>query len=146
MAIMKIPKKLRLSVYLDPDVMKALAAYAARRDQSRSLVAEAAIASFLSPDAAERQEAATTKRLDQLDRRMTRMERDLGISIEMLAVFVRFWLTTNPPLPEPAQAAARAQAGERYDSFVAALGRRLAKGPKVREEISEDIAGGAGSD
>ena len=136
----KIPKKQRLSVYLDPDVTKALVAYAARRDQSRSLVAEAAIASFLSPDAAGRQEAATTKRLDQLDRRMTRMERDLGISVEMLAVFVRFWLTTNPPLPEPAQAAARAQAGERYDAFVAALGRRLAKGPKLREEISEDVA------
>lgn len=142
----KIPKKQRLSVYLDPDVMKALADYAARRDKSRSLVAEAGIASFLSPDAAERQEAATTKRLDQLDRRMTRMERDLGISVEMLAVFVRFWLTTNPPLPEPAQAAARAQAGERYDAFVAALGRRLAKGPKVREEISEDVSGVAGAE
>lgn len=137
----KPSKKQRLSVYLDPDVMKALVAYAARRDQSRSLIAEAAIASFLSPDAAERQEAATTKRLDQLDRRMTRMERDLGISVEMLAVFVRFWLTTNPPLPEPAQAAARAQAGERYDAFVAALGRRLAKGPKLRQEISEDVSG-----
>jgi predicted transcriptional regulator len=135
----RIPKKQRLSVYIDPDIMKALAAYAARRDQSRSLVAEAAIASFLSPDAAERQEAATTKRLDQLDRRMTRMERDLGISVEMLAVFVRHWLATNPPLPEPAQAAARAQAGERYDAFVAALGRRLAKGPKVRDEVSEDV-------
>lgn len=142
----KIRKKQRLSVYLDPDVTKALADYAARRDQSRSLIAEAAIASFLSPDAAERQEAATTKRLDQLDRRMTRMERDLGISVEMLAVFVRFWLTTNPPLPEPAQVAARAQAGERYDAFVAALGRRLAKGPKVREEISEDVAGVPGAE
>ena len=144
--MMKTPKKQRLSVYLDADIMKALAAYAARRDQSKSLVAEAAIASFLSPDAAERQEAATTKRLDQLDRRMTRMERDLGISVEMLAVFVRFWLTTDPPLPEPAQAAARAQAGERYDAFVAALGRRLAKGPKLREEISEDVAGVPGAE
>ena len=45
-----------------------------------------------------------------------------------------------PPLPEPAQAAARAQAGERYNAFVAALGRRLAKGPKLRQEISEDLA------
>ncbi|MEF2071057.1 CopG family transcriptional regulator [Consotaella aegiceratis] len=135
----KPQKKQRLSVYLDPPIMKALAEYAARRDHSRSLVAEAAIASFLSPDAAERQEAATTKRLDQLDRRLTRLERDLGISVEMLALFVRFWLISNPPLPEPAQAAARAQAGERYDVFVAALGRRLAKGPKLRHEISEDI-------
>ncbi|KAA5601768.1 ribbon-helix-helix protein, CopG family [Blastochloris sulfoviridis] len=142
----KLPKKQRLSVYLDPDVMKALADHAARRDQSRSLIAEAAIASFLSPDAAERQEAALTKRLDQLDRRMTRLERDLGISVEMLAVFVRFWLTTNPPLPEPAQAAARAQAAERYDAFVATLGRRLATGPKLRQEISEDVAGSTGAE
>lgn len=136
------PKKQRLSVYLEPDIMKALAEYAARRAQSRSLVAEAAIASFLSPDAAERQEAAITKRLDQVDRRMSRLERDLVISVEMLAVFVRFWLTANPPLPEPAQAAARAQAGARYDAFVAALGRRLAKGPKLLQEISEDVPGG----
>jgi predicted transcriptional regulator len=134
-------KKQRLSVYLEPSVTKALAEYAARRAQSRSLIAEAAIASFLSPDAAERQEAALTKRLDQLDRRVARLERDLGIAVETLAVFVRFWLTTNPPLPEPAQAAARAQAGERYDAFVVALGRRLAKGPKLREEISEDVPG-----
>jgi hypothetical protein len=136
---MKPSKKQRLSVYVEPAILKTLAEYAARRDHSLSLVAEAAIASFLSPDAAERQEAATTKRLDQIDRRLTRIERDLSISIEMLAVFVRFWLTTNPPLPEPSQAAARAQAGERYDSFVAALGRRLAKGPKLLHEISEDV-------
>jgi predicted transcriptional regulator len=137
---MPIPtKKQRLSVYLEPGVTKALAEYAAHRARSRSLVAEAAIASFLSPDAAERQEAALTKRLDQLDRRMARLERDLGIAVETLAVFVRFWLTTSPPLPESTQAAARAQAGERYDAFVAALGRRLARGPKLRQEISEDL-------
>ncbi|MEQ1519165.1 MAG: CopG family transcriptional regulator [Usitatibacteraceae bacterium] len=138
---MKQPKKQQLSVYLEPAIQKQLADYAARRDHSLSLVAEAAIASFLSPDAAERQEAATTKRLDQIDRRMARLERDLSIAVETLAVFVRFWLTTNPPLPEPAQAAARAQAGERYDAFVAALGRRLAKGPKLLQEISDDIEG-----
>ena len=134
-------KKQRLSVYLEPGVTRALAEYAARRAQSRSLVAEAAIASFLSPDAAERQEAALTRRLDQLDRRMARLERDLGIAVDTLAVFGRFWLTTNPPRPEPPQAAARAKAGERYDAFVAALGRRLAKGPKLGQEISEDVPG-----
>jgi len=134
----KPPKKQRLSVYLDPAVMRRLAEYAARRNQSRSLIAETAIESFLSPDAAERQEAVLTKRLDQLDRRMTRLERDVGISVEMLAVFVRFWVATTPALPEPAAQAARAKAGERYDQFVVALGRRLAKGPKLRQEISED--------
>ena len=142
----KAARKQRLSVYLDPAVMNRLAEHAARRDQSRSLIAEAAIESFLSPDAAERQEAAITKRLDQVDRRMTRLERDVGISVEMLAVFVRFWLATTPALPEPAAQAARAKAGERYDAFVTALGRRLAKGPKLRQEIAEDVGGSHSED
>lgn len=131
-------KKAQISVYLDPGVMTMLTDYAARRDQPQSLIAEAAIASFLSPDAAERREAVLTKRLDQIDRRMTRMERDVGIAVETLAVFIKFWLATTPALPEPAAQAARAKAGERYDAFVTALGRRLAKGPKLRQEISED--------
>lgn len=133
-------KKTKLSAYLDPDVMAMLADYAARRDQPQSMIAEAAIASFLSPDVAERREAVLAKRLDQLDRRMTRLERDVGIAIETLAVFIRFWLATTPALPEPAAQAARAQASDRYETFVAALGRRLAKGPKLRQEISEDVA------
>lgn len=138
-------KKTQISVYLDPDVMTMLADYAARREQSQSMIAEAAIASFLSPDDAERREAATAKRLDQLDRRMSRLERDVGISVETLAIFVRFWLATTPALPEPAAQAARAKAGERYEAFITALGRRLAKGPKLRQEISEDVAGSYGS-
>ena len=94
-------KKTQISVYLDPNVMTMLLEYAARRDQSQSMIAEAAIASFLSPDDAERREAAIAKRLDQIDRRMIRLERDVGISVETLAIFVRFWLATTPALPEP---------------------------------------------
>ena len=71
---------------------------------------------------------------------MTRMERDVGIAVETLAIFVRFWLQTTPALPEPAAQAARAKAGERYEAFIAALGRRLANGPKLRQEISEDLS------
>ncbi|QRY97447.1 CopG family transcriptional regulator [Sphingomonas paucimobilis] len=132
-------KKAQISVYLDPDVMAMLSDFAARREQSLSLVAEAAIASFLSPDDAQRREAVVAKRLDQIDRRLTRIERDLGISVETMAVFVRFWLATTPALPEPAAQAARAMAGKRYEAFITALGRRLAQGPKLRQEIVEDV-------
>ena len=70
---------------------------------------------------------------------MTRMERDVGISVEMIALFVRFWLSNTPPAPESERAAMRRQGGDRYDAFMEALGRRLAKGPKVRQEIGEDF-------
>lgn len=132
--------KTRLSVYLDPETDRALEAFAGTRGKSKSLVAEAAIASFLSPDAAERQEAAIARRLDQQTRVAERLERNLGISIEMLALFVRFWLTTTPAVPEAGQAAAQAKGRERYEGFVAALGRRLAKGASFTREVSMDLA------
>lgn len=77
--------------------------------------------------------------IKQLDRRMTRMERDLDISVKTLKVFVEFCLSTNPALPEPAAQTARAKTSERYEAFVTALTRRLAKGPNLRQEISEGI-------
>ena len=134
-------KKRKVTVYLDPAVEKAPVEFAARRDRSQSMIAEAAIASFLSPDDAERREAIIAKRLDQIDRRMTRVERDVGIAVESLAVFIRFWVTTTPALPEPAAKAAKAKSAERYEAFITALGRRLAQGPKLRQEISEDVGG-----
>ena len=131
--------KEQFTVYLERDMMQALAKYAERRGKPKSLVAEAAIASFLSPDAAERQEATLARRLDRITRQMERLERDVGISVETLALFIRFWLMATPSLPEQSQAAARAKGAERYESFVQALGRRLAKGPGFIREVSLDI-------
>ncbi len=133
----RLDKKKRLSVYLEPELMRLLADFADRRGQSRSIVAEAAIASFLLPDADERQEAAIAKRLDRIDRTIQRLERDVGIANEAFALFVRSWLVSTASLPETAQTAARAKGGERYDRFMEALGRRLTKGPRLWHEVSE---------
>ncbi|RVI04555.1 CopG family transcriptional regulator [Sinorhizobium meliloti] len=132
-------KKQRLSAYLDPDLKRRLADFADRREQSASLIAEAAIASFLSPDANERKEAAIGKRLDRIDRNLQCLERDLEITNETLALFVRSWLNSVAPLPQAAQATARATGGDRYDKFLQALGRRLAGGPRLHQEISDEI-------
>jgi hypothetical protein len=79
------------------------------------------------------------RRLDRITRHMERVERDVGISVETVALFVRFWLMVAPSLPEQTQAAARAKGGERYEGFMQALGRRLAKGPSFISEMSLDI-------
>ena len=138
--------KPRLSVDLEAELLKRLEAYAERRGVSKSMIAEAAVASFLSPDAAERQEAALVRRLDRLNRHADRLERDVGIGIEMLALFVRFWLTATPALPESAQAAARAKGRERYGAFVESLGRRLATGRAFSRELSFDLPASSGED
>ncbi len=131
--------KEQLTVYLEPELIQTLTEYAERRRKPKSLVAEAAIASFLSPDASECQEATSARRLDRMTRQMERLERDVGISVETIALFIRFWLMATPSLPEQIQAAARAKGAERYEGFMQALGRRLAKGPGFIREVSLDI-------
>jgi hypothetical protein len=135
-------RKEQFTVYLDPATMRALDAYAAERRKPKSLVAEAAITSFLTPDDSDRREAALAKRLDRIVRVLERMERNHDVTLETVALFVRFWLTATPSLPEQATPAARAKGAERYERFVEALGRRLANGPGLLKEIALDVPGG----
>lgn len=132
-------RKLRLNVYFEPGLLAQVDALAVRQKVTKSAVIEAAVASLLSPDAADRREAAITRRLDRLSRQLDRLERDGAIGNEALALFVRFWLTVTPPLPDTAQAAAQAKGRERYDSFIEALGRRLAKGQSFAREVAEEV-------
>ena len=131
--------KNRLNVYFSPDLLDRLGALAAQRGLSKSSIIEAALASFLSPDAADRREAVFVRRLDRLTRQVERLERDLTIGVETLALYVRFWLAVTPPLPESAQAAAKAKGSERYEGFIETLGRRLQQGRSLVREVSEEI-------
>ncbi len=124
---------------LPPDLADRLADHASRKRVPQALIVEAALASFLSPDSSERMEAALGRRLDRLNRQVERLERHVTISNEALALFVRFWLTATPPLPDTAQPAAQTKGRERYEGFVEALGRRLARGQTLAQEISLDI-------
>ena len=124
---------------LPPALSAQLADYAGRKRISQALVVEAALTSFLSPDGSERLEAAISRRLDRQVRQLERLADHVEIANETVALFVRFWLTTTPPLPDTAQAAAQASGRERYKGFIQALGRRMEKGRSLAREISEEI-------
>src|SRR5438270_6048430 len=113
---------------LPSDLASKLADYAARKRAPQALIVEAALSSHLSPDAADRLEAALARRLDRMNRQIERLERHVTISNEAIALFVRFWLSSTPALPDTAQPAAHIKGRERYEGFVEALGRRLARG------------------
>jgi hypothetical protein len=132
--------KQRLSVYLDPRLMLQLMQLAKRQKQSKSLVAETAVESFLTPDESDRRDAAVTRRLDQLTRQNERLERDLNVSVETLALFIRYWLMVTPSIPDDAQTAAQARGRDHYESFMKLLGRRLASGRSHLREVSNDKA------
>ena len=124
---------------LPPELAGRLAEFAKRKRVPQALVIETALDSYLSPDGSERLEAALGRRLDRLSRQVERVERNLTISHEALALFVRFWLTATPALPDTALRAAQATGQERYDGYIEALVRRLAKGQTFAKELAEDV-------
>ena len=134
-----MPSKTRMNVYFEPELLKQVETLALRRNVSKSAVIEAAVASFLSADASERLEAVFARRMDRLDRQIAGMDEDLAIMGETLALFIRFWLTVTPPLPDTAQASARAKGVERFEGFLQSLGRKLATGDRFLRELSRDI-------
>ena len=116
---------------LTPQTAAQLADYAIQKRASQADIVEAALLSFLSPDGSERMEAAFSRRIDRVLRQIDRLDRNVEIGNEAVALFVRFWLTANPPLPDAAMAAAQAKGKERYDAFVEALARRLDSGERL---------------
>ena len=137
--------RLKHTFRLPPALGARLAEYALRRRISQALVVEAALESFLSPDGAEQLEAALSRRLDRLSRQADRIEHVAQIILEALGLFVRFWLANTLALPEAALAAQQAKGRERYENFLAALGRRLAKGASLSRDI-EAAPGGLPDD
>lgn len=125
---------------LPPDLAVQLADYASRKRVTQALVVETALASLLSPDGANRLEAALARRLDRMSRQIETLDRHVTITNEALALFIRFWLTSTPPLPDTAQAAAQTKGRERYEGFLEALGRRLARGRTLADEVVRDIS------
>ncbi len=131
----------RLNLTLPAELVMKINDLSSRKGLSRSAIVEAAVSSFLSPDGPDRMEAAFTRRLDRISRQGQRLERNIGIATETLAFFIRFWLTVTPPLPQDAQASARAKGNERFDHLIQAIGRKLQSGSSILDEIPVDVSG-----
>ncbi|MCR8493431.1 ribbon-helix-helix domain-containing protein [Brucella anthropi] len=129
----------RMNVYFDPALLKQVEALALRRNISKSAIVEAAVASFLSGDTSEKLEAAMSRRLDRLGRQIGTLDEDLAVLGETVSLFVNIWLASTPPLPESAQASARAKGAERFERFMQTLGKRLASGDRFLKELSRDV-------
>ena len=89
----------RLNIFLEREHERRLAELATMRGLSKSSIVAAALAAFLSPEGADRREAAIATRLDRLTRQFERLERDQQIGLETLALFVRYTLAATQPVP-----------------------------------------------
>jgi hypothetical protein len=132
--------KPKLSVYLSDHVAKRLALAASRPGTNKSAIVDAALDRFLNPERDQSGDAALIRRLDRMSRQLDRVDRDLSITAETVALFVRYYLTITPPLPSGDQDAARALGRERFEIFVAQIGKRVASGGRLVADVMERVS------
>jgi len=130
----------RINVYLEDHVNTQLALLSKRPGINKSRIVNDALDKFLNPEQEAKTSTALIRRLDRMSNSMERLDRNQSIELETLALFIRYFLTITPPLPEADQAAAHALGRERFEAFVAQVGRRLAQDKNLVSEVLETIA------
>lgn len=131
--------KRRLNVFLQLEHAYQLAEVAAVKGVSKSSLVATALSNFLSPEIAERRELLALRRLDKLLREVERVDHEQTLLIEMLALFIRHYLSTTLPVAEGHQEAARAQGRARFEQFIEQLARHLQRGTSVVGTLSEEL-------
>ena len=132
--------KVRQNLYIDRELSEALEGLAAlRRGGNKSRIVNEALKDWLARRATKEVDDLLKVRLDRISREIGACRRDGEIVLEALALFVRYQLTVTAPLPE-ADAAALATGNERFDRFIAQLGRQIAKGKRTLDASQADEA------
>jgi hypothetical protein len=132
--------KPKLSVYLSDHIAARLALAAKRPGTNKSAIVDTALDRFLNPERDPSGDAALVRRLDRMSGQLDRVDRDLSVMAETLALFVRYYLTITPPLPSADQDAARALGRERFEMFVAQVGQRVGSGGRLVADVMQRIS------
>lgn len=117
----------RHQLFLPRALSERLEALARGPGASRSKILAEAVAAFLERKGDDALELRCMNRLDRISNQLARIERNSRIELESLALFVRYMLTVNAPLPE-GDKAAQAIGRDRFNAFVERVGQQLAGG------------------
>jgi len=122
--------KVRQNLYIDRELSDALEALAAGPGANKSRLVNDAVAAWLARRASREVDDLLKARLDRMSRELAQVRRELEVLLESLSLFVRYQLMVTAPLPE-ADVAARAVGRDRFEAFVAQVGRQLAGGTRT---------------
>ena len=115
----------RHALYLSAVMTERLEVMAETHRLSKSEILERALQAYLTQDANGRPTNLIAQQQDRNERTLGRVERDVAIATELLATFVRYFLTITPPLPASETDAARALGQKRFQRAIAGIARRL---------------------
>jgi hypothetical protein len=130
---------LKIGVYLTDDVARRFNVVLRRSRATKSALVNEALARFLNPPAATEPNHEVHRTLSALVRRVGRLHREAIVTSETLALFVRYYLTVAPPLPEGERRAAEAVGRKRYEVFVREIAKRVASDTGLVTDVMRTI-------
>lgn len=133
-------RKKRYTLYVSLPLARRLDDVARSTHGGKSALVEEALAASLTPQQVPGIDDLLLNRLADIIGVAQKIERDQAIVTEVLALFVRYFLTITPPLPDDEQEPARLLGRERFQVFVAQVGRQLAGDQRLVSEVLETIA------
>lgn len=121
--------RIRHNLYLDLAVSDTLEILASRPGGSKSRIVSDALRAWFASRASRDLDDMVRTRLDRISRELGQTRRDTEVLLESLSLFIRYQLTVSAPLPE-ADHIARAVGRDRFEAFVAQVGRQIAGGKR----------------
>lgn len=128
------PRSRKVTVRLSERMFEQLAATTDRPGLGKSMVVEAALERFL--DTAPPIEGLIYEALERISRQMSRLEGEIAVIAETVALHARYHLTITPPMSPSQQREACAVGHERFTALAEQVDRRVRRGrPLMRETI-----------
>ena len=134
--------KVRHCLSFEPKVSEPLEAPTAAPGASMSDLVNGAVIAYLKQRGASQIETQFKPRLDFLSGRIERIERDLQIVMESIALFIHYQLIVTVSPPAAQLAAAQAAGSEKFQRFIDQVSRRIASGTTFGADVKERVQRG----
>ena len=132
------PKRSRkVTIRLTEELYNRFSAATERPGVGKSMVVEAALERFLS--VAPSLEDTVRDRFDDIDDKLDRLERNVRVMAETVALHARYHLSVMPPLPQARQQEAAHLGDERFKVLAEQVDRRVRQGRPLMQETIDRL-------
>jgi predicted transcriptional regulator len=132
------PKRSRkVTIRLTEELYNRFSAATERPGAGKSMVVEAALERFLS--VAPSIEDTVRDRFDDIDDKLNRLEKNMRIMAETVALHARYHLSVMPPLPQARQQEAAHLGDERFKVLAEQVDRRVRHGRPLMQETIDRL-------
>lgn len=131
--------KPRIGIYFEDDNFQHLQVMSKRPGEDYSGIVNKALSAFFMNEHEVKRDAAIIRRLDRMTRQADTLKRNQIISAEAFALFVRYFLTVIPPVPDSDKQSAQAQGAVRFERYLESLQTVLADGERALFTALEDV-------